>query len=447
MTCEVLLLTPWPVSKFPIWEWLPGANVRVVASAEHNSEAIPGPADVQFVDGYTYSAAVDLAVLDTCRRRPVDHLIALWEYDVGRAAALRAHLGLPGQRSASAAAYRDKVTMKMAWQRAGIPVADFSAIDSPADLLTFTRQQGYPVVVKPRRAAGSVDVSVLDGEAQAEAWLASNWQMPLGASSPWMVEAFIAGRMMEVDGIWIGGRAEINWPSVASSRLDWTSGRSSLTICLGADDSLVPRAQEMVMSALKALPDSGGPIIYHAEVWEREDGTLAMNELAARIGGGLTRELIRVSFGVDLIERFVRGTIEPGVFGEPVPDRPRLIAGEIFIPPPVGEVLAIGDLPGELQVPWLRNVTISARPGKRYHGPSHGTDMVAACVAEGGSAAEVKERLLQFEAWARASIHYAAPAAMAGPSAGLFIQTCRTLTASVSGISPYKIRNVGRSSA
>jgi hypothetical protein len=418
MACEVLLLTRQRPSLFPVWEWIPEANVRVVASAEHSGETISGPEGVDFVDGYVYSANADLAVLRACRLKPVDHLIAVSEHDVGRAAALRELLGLPGQRSASAAAYRDKVIMKLAWQRAGLPVAAFSAIEEPADLFTFARQHGYPIVVKPRRSSGSVGVSVLTSGGEAEAWFAKNWKVPFGASFPWMAESFVSGRILQVDGIWTAGRVEINWPTSVGDLLDWKHGDSCLSIGLEADNPGVPPVQELVVNALKALPDPDGPIVYHAEVWERDDGQLAMNEVAARVGGALTREMVRAAFDVDLVERFVQGTIDPEVFEDPTPDRPKRLAGEIVVPLRIGEVVAIDDLPRELRAPWFLNVTISAQPGKRYRGSAYSSDFAAACVAVGADSAEVSARLLEFKDWAEASIHYEPTEPVKGSRAG-----------------------------
>jgi Carbamoyl-phosphate synthase L chain, ATP binding domain len=411
MACEVLLLTRRPLSMFPVWEWIPEANVRVIASAEYGTEAVAGPDAVDFVDGYAYSANVDLAVLRASRHRPIDHLIVFAEHDVARAAALREYLHLPGQRWASAESYRDKAVMKAAWQRAGLPIPAFSAVEAPADLFTFARQHGYPVVVKPRRASGSVGVAVLTDEDDTAAWLAKNWRVPLGASFPWMAESFVAGRMLQVDGIWTGLRAEINWPTSVDTLLGWMWGDSCVSMCLEADDPLVPPVQDLVTTALRALPGTDGPIVYHAEVWVRDDGHLAMNEVAARIGGGQTREIVCTAFGVDLIERFVRGTVDAEVFTDPAPIRPQLQVGVLEVPPRAGEVIAIDDVPRELaNAPWLRSLTIAVKQGRRYRGPENSSDFAAACLAVGASPAEVGARLAEFAAWAEASIHYKPPA-------------------------------------
>src|ERR1044072_4900715 len=59
------------------------------------------------------------------RQMKIDRVIALEEFDVVTAALMREHLCLPGLSSSRAKVFRDKLSMAVYSQRAGIVVPDF----------------------------------------------------------------------------------------------------------------------------------------------------------------------------------------------------------------------------------------------------------------------------------------------------------------------------------
>src|SRR5919199_4799665 len=59
------------------------------------------------------------------RDRRIDRVIALEEFDVVTAALMREHLCMPGLSSSGAKVFRDKLSMAVLSQRAGINVPDF----------------------------------------------------------------------------------------------------------------------------------------------------------------------------------------------------------------------------------------------------------------------------------------------------------------------------------
>ncbi|HZJ47075.1 MAG TPA: hypothetical protein VFD63_25075, partial [Pyrinomonadaceae bacterium] len=59
------------------------------------------------------------------RQTPVDRVVALEEFDVVTAALVREHLCLPGLSSSRAKVFRDKLSMAVNSQRAGIDVPPF----------------------------------------------------------------------------------------------------------------------------------------------------------------------------------------------------------------------------------------------------------------------------------------------------------------------------------
>src|SRR6202451_2495771 len=71
--------------------------------------------------------AADLirAVSYTARSQPIDRIVALDEFDLENAAALREHLRIPGMGLTTMRYFRDKLAMRGRAREAGIPVPDF----------------------------------------------------------------------------------------------------------------------------------------------------------------------------------------------------------------------------------------------------------------------------------------------------------------------------------
>ncbi len=97
-----------------------------------------------------------LEAVRRCQRREwVDRLETTVEAHVMPTARVREACGIPGTSVETAFLCRDKPAMKEALRQAGIPCAHSAAADSPAAVLAFVEQVGFPVILKPRDAAGA----------------------------------------------------------------------------------------------------------------------------------------------------------------------------------------------------------------------------------------------------------------------------------------------------
>ncbi|KDN83877.1 hypothetical protein [Kitasatospora cheerisanensis] len=132
----------------------------------------PGFAQVTVVERYEHGAAVELAVLDAAARTEVRALIALDPVDQVRAAGLREHLGLPGQRPAAAQALADPITAGELLAAAGIATTPREEVRRIADLYLWAHRWGYPLTVRRRLAAGHPVLVELADEAALRAAVA-----------------------------------------------------------------------------------------------------------------------------------------------------------------------------------------------------------------------------------------------------------------------------------
>lgn len=97
-----------------------------------------------------------LEAVRACQRRGwVDRLEATVEAHVMPTAHVRAACGIPGTSVETAFLCRDKPAMKQALREAGIACAQSCGASSAAEVETFVERVGFPVILKPRDAAGA----------------------------------------------------------------------------------------------------------------------------------------------------------------------------------------------------------------------------------------------------------------------------------------------------
>ena len=109
----------------------------------------------------------DLSDLDAVRRgvsylarsQSIDRIVALDDYDVETAAALREHLCLPGMGVSAARAVRDKLTMRVRARDAGVTVPDFASVVNDATLEDYLARVPPPWVLKPRSEVSTMGIA------------------------------------------------------------------------------------------------------------------------------------------------------------------------------------------------------------------------------------------------------------------------------------------------
>jgi formate-dependent phosphoribosylglycinamide formyltransferase (GAR transformylase) len=107
------------------------------------------------VRSVTDEQAVIEAVRRVQGREWVDRLEATVEAHILPIARVREACTIPGLSARTAYLCRDKVAMKDVLRRAGVPCAASAAISSPHEAQEFAARVGFPVIIKPRDAAGA----------------------------------------------------------------------------------------------------------------------------------------------------------------------------------------------------------------------------------------------------------------------------------------------------
>src|ERR671932_537634 len=111
--------------------------------------AVPNDADpALFIDLLAFLA----------RDRHIDRVIALEEFDVVTAALMREHLCLPGLSSSRAKVFRDKLSMAVYSQHAGINVPEFVPLVNFEEVDEFMKRVPGPWVIKPRSDVSAIGI-------------------------------------------------------------------------------------------------------------------------------------------------------------------------------------------------------------------------------------------------------------------------------------------------
>ncbi|MCA9737040.1 MAG: ATPase [Gemmatimonadota bacterium] len=135
-------------------------------------------------------------------RKTVDRLETTVEAHVLAAAQVREALRIPGTTVRTAWLCRDKPAMKDVLREGGVRCARSLGSGDPDQIRAFAREVGYPLIVKPRSAAGASGTHRADDADQLERVLAESG---VGQGADVAVEEFIDGHEGFYDTITIGG--------------------------------------------------------------------------------------------------------------------------------------------------------------------------------------------------------------------------------------------------
>jgi len=187
---------------------LHAAGARVTGIGERPSEAID-PELSSWLHAYERIPSVtsEGALLEAVRavqaREWVDRIEASVEAHILVTAKVREACGIPGTSVRTAFLCRDKPAMKEALREAGVPCAQSIGTDSAEETRDFAERVGFPLILKPRDAAGAAGTYRVDDQGELDQAIAS-----CGLDRGWStaVEEFIEGHEGFYDTVCIEGQ-------------------------------------------------------------------------------------------------------------------------------------------------------------------------------------------------------------------------------------------------
>jgi formate-dependent phosphoribosylglycinamide formyltransferase (GAR transformylase) len=318
---HVLFVEPrFPANQRRFVRGLREAGARVTGIGEAPPEAL-GPELNGWLHGYEQVSSVvnKPALLEAVRRAQargwVDRLEATVEAHVEAAAAVRAQCGIPGTSERTAYLCRDKPAMKEALRAAGVPTARSLGSDDPGAVRGFAAQVGYPLIVKPRAAAGASGTMRVDDAGGLERAIT---EYHLGRGGSAAVEEFIEGHEGFYDTLCVGGRVVIEfishyYPGVLEAmRTRWISPQIVTTNRV--DASGYGELKEMGAKVIDAL--GIGTSATHME-WFYGPKGLKFSEIGCRPPGVGVWDLYSAANDFDLYRAWGQGVVTGHVTERP----------------------------------------------------------------------------------------------------------------------------------
>ena len=235
----------------------------------------------------------------------VDRLIGILEPLQESLAEARRRLGIEGMAPETARNFRDKAHMKEMLRAGGIPCARHHLSSTVEEAVSFGRDSGYPLVVKPPAGAGGKNTFRVENEEELAGYLRS---APPRPEAPVLLEEFLSGEEFSFDSVTLGGShvfhsvSEYTPTPLEVLRNPWIQWN----VLLPRDVS-GPEYEEIHQVGPHALDvlgmDTG---ITPLEWFRRADGTIAVSEVAARPPGAQITSLLGYAHDADFYQAWIR---------------------------------------------------------------------------------------------------------------------------------------------
>lgn len=323
-------------------------------------------------------------------------------------------LGVPFTGVEILAAARDKHRMRAAFARAGMPTVDFGTAGSTSECLEVADRLGYPVVLKPLMAGGSLYVTRVDTPGQ----LATCFQRVLRGGYEFVASDPFVQAHRRVHGDRILVEQLIDGVRLFPSRLDLPVGEVSVegvvqagvvTVLAHHDKPLPangPHFEEVLWSAPSRLPASYlervdrltaeavlalglDNAVFHAEFRTPPAGPVVL-EVAARMGGGPIYRSARLAYGTDLV-----AALHAVATGTPFPTPPLRPTGAAVLTvglfADAGRLDAIRGIERVEAHPRVVEVCVYEPPGSRIAREGAGDHCTVHVMVEAGSFDEAEQ--------------------------------------------------------
>ncbi|MCB0663444.1 MAG: ATPase, partial [Saprospiraceae bacterium] len=256
--------------------------------------------DVFYLEGNDGDWNVDHLIGGTAwlmRSTKIDRIVALDDFDVERAAAVREELRFPGMGQTTARHFRDKLAMRMKAAEAGIAVPPFSPLFNDEEINHYIETVSPPWVVKPRGEASATGIKKV--HSGHELWEVIH---SLGDDRfKYLVEQFKPGDVYHVDALSVDGKQKFcSVSQYLSPPFEVAHGggifRSHTVQIGGEDDKALQSLNEEVLKAF-GMKFSASHTEY---IKSHEDGKFYFLETSSRVGGAHLSDMVDKGTGVNL---------------------------------------------------------------------------------------------------------------------------------------------------
>lgn len=260
-------------------------------------------------DGLETRQLVEAARLLERRHGRIHRIVGILEPLQVQLAEVRRELGIEGTPPATADLFRDKARMKDELRRHGLPCARHRLIRTWSDAEAFVHEVGVPLVLKPPAGMGCKSTWRINSLDEMRAALGALHASP---ERPALAEEFLRGREFSFETITIGGQVQFQSatryypPPLEVMETPWIQWVVVLPRDIDGPDYADARA--LGVKAVRALGLETG--MTHMEWFRRDDGSLAIGEIAARPPGANIVRLNSYAHDVDMYRAWARAVVD-----------------------------------------------------------------------------------------------------------------------------------------
>jgi hypothetical protein len=264
--------------------------------------------DVFALPSFADERAVVHGVAYLARTTRFDRVVALDDFDVELAAALREHFRLPGLGTSTARLFRDKLAMRVRAKECGVRVPEFTGTANNDRVNEFLARVPPPWLLKPRGQASAA--GIVKCHHPDEVWRKLD---SLGDErSSFVLERMVPGDVYHVDSLVAEGKvvfAEVNRYQRPLLEV-YHQGGIYATATVPRDRPEVVALRNVNERVLTGFGLARGAS--HTEFLRgSDDGEFYFIETSARVGGANTAEMVAAATGVNLWGEWAKLEAEP----------------------------------------------------------------------------------------------------------------------------------------
>jgi biotin carboxylase len=227
---------------------------------------------------------------------------------------IRRALGVPGLGPDTAELFRDKARMKDELRCHGLPCARHRLLRSWNDAEAMLAEIGLPVVLKPPAGTGcksTLRVRTID---ELRGALSALHASP---ENPALAEEFLVGREFTLEAITIGGKVRFHsvsryYPTLLEA-MEMPEIQHVVVLPRDISGSEWSDAVDLGVRAIAALGFDTG--VTHMEWFRRDDGSLAIGEIAARPPAGNHMAITGLAYDIDMDRAWARAVVDDAFDG------------------------------------------------------------------------------------------------------------------------------------
>ncbi|HTE50313.1 MAG TPA: ATP-grasp domain-containing protein [Kofleriaceae bacterium] len=269
---------------------------------------------VRVADGLDTGQLIRAAELLQRRHGPIHRVLGILEPLQVQLAEVRRALGVPGTDPTTADLFRDKARMKDELRRKGLPCARHRLLHSWEGAESFVEEVGLPIVLKPPAGMGCKATWRIRSLDELRAGLAAMQPSP---ESPALAEEFLRGQEYSFETITVDGQVRFHsmsryYPApLEVMETPWVQWVVVLPRNISGPE--LADARELGVRAVQALGLETG--FTHMEWFRRDDGTLAVGEIAARPPGAHIVRLNSYAHDTDMYRAWARAVVDDAFDG------------------------------------------------------------------------------------------------------------------------------------